>query len=340
MRQLTPFLNASLLTVEGRGWDPGYSPWGRLPIRSIGKLRPEVWNRSTKSAGISVRFIATTRNLGLRWRLGEKPDGVSATMPMAATSGIDIYRRSPDGEWNFVANTAPSGLINSATVSVEAFDPTEFMLELPLNNVLQQLELAVDANGVLQPAAPTTPLNKPVVVYGTSIAQGMAASRPGMSWCNRLKRVLDRELINLGFAGQCLLDPSVSDLLAELDPALYIVDCLWNAGSLPSATFIPRLDYLIQSIRRRRATTPILFVGRSHFDPAKTYDFATNRLASTVDRHRRAGVPGLHFLHAAVLFRSDTETTVDGIHPNDIGMSRQATALAPNVSFLLGDTTS
>lgn len=336
MRQLTPYLNASLLTVEGRGWDPGSSPWGRLPIRSMGKLRPEVWERSTKSAGISVRFIAMTRTLGLRWRLGERPDGVSTTMPMASTGGIDIYRREPEIGWQFVANAAPTGFTNSVSIPVDALAPTEFLLELPLNNVLNHLELAVDASGTLAPATPlTTSGHKPVVIYGTSIVQGIAASRPGLSWSNRLKRMLDREVINLGFAGQCVLDFAVSDLLAELDPALYIVDCLWNAGSLPNATFLPRLDYLVQTIRRRRPITPILFVGRSHYDPSKTFDFATTRLSSAVDRHRKAGVPALHFLHGAVLFGTDMETTVDGIHPNDIGMSRQAGALFPNVNFLL-----
>ena len=42
---------------------------------------------------------------------------------------------------------------------------------------------------------------KPIVLYGTSIAQGACASRPGMAWGNIVQRNLDLPLINLGFSG-------------------------------------------------------------------------------------------------------------------------------------------
>ena len=47
--------------------------------------------------------------------------------------------------------------------------------------------------------------DKPIVVYGTSIAQGACASRPGMAWPAILGRKLDHPLINLGFSGNGML---------------------------------------------------------------------------------------------------------------------------------------
>ena len=74
-------------------------------------------------------------------------------------------------------------------------------------------------------------MEKPVVVYGTSIAQGACATRPGLAWTAILERKLDRPLINLGFSGSGQLEKSVIDLMAEIDAKLYILDCLPNLTS-------------------------------------------------------------------------------------------------------------
>lgn len=46
----------------------------------------------------------------------------------------------------------------------------------------------------------------PIVLYGTSIAQGACASRPGMAWGNIVSRSLEIPLINLGFSGNGKLE--------------------------------------------------------------------------------------------------------------------------------------
>jgi hypothetical protein len=74
------------------------------------------------------------------------------------------------------------------------------------------------------------PLNKkkPIVVYGTSIAQGACASRPGMAWTAILGRRMNIPLINLGFSGNGKLEKEMLDLIAEIDAEVYILDCLQN----------------------------------------------------------------------------------------------------------------
>ena len=55
---------------------------------------------------------------------------------------------------------------------------------------------------------PVSP-EKPILLYGTSIAQGACASRPGMTWGTILQRSLGYPLINLGFSGNGRLEKEV-----------------------------------------------------------------------------------------------------------------------------------
>ena len=47
------------------------------------------------------------------------------------------------------------------------------------------------------------------------------------------------------------------------------------------------------------------------------------------------GIPGLHFLSNENMLGADSEGTVDGIHPNDLGMTRQAAVFVRTLAPLL-----
>src|SRR5262249_23641262 len=98
---------------------------------------------------------------------------------------------------------------------------------------------------------------KPIVFYGTSITQGGCASRPGMVHTAILGRRLDRPIINLGFSGNGKMDPEVAKLLAELDPAAYVIDCLPN---MDAKQVEERTEPLVRSLLQAHPRTPILLV--------------------------------------------------------------------------------
>ena len=41
-------------------------------------------------------------------------------------------------------------------------------------------------------------------------------------------RQLNVEVINLGFSGSGRMEPEMAELLAELNPSVYVLDGLWN----------------------------------------------------------------------------------------------------------------
>jgi len=94
---------------------------------------------------------------------------------------------------------------------------------------------------------------KPIVFYGTSIVQGAAASRPGMAHPAILGRRLDWSTIDLGFSGNAQCELEIAGLLAELDPAVYVLDPLPN---MTAEKVAERLPALIARLREAQAVSP------------------------------------------------------------------------------------
>ena len=58
-----------------------------------------------------------------------------------------------------------------------------------------------------------------------------AHTHVGLTWIVDLGRILNREVINMGFSGACVMQPEVAKYLVELKPSLFIMDCLPNMNA-------------------------------------------------------------------------------------------------------------
>jgi hypothetical protein len=145
--------------------------------------------------------------------------------------------------------------------------------------------------------------------------------------------------INLGFSGNGRMEPELADLLAELDPSVYVLDCLPN---MDAAEVRERVEPFVRKLRSARPRTPIVLVeDRSYADSflvaSKRERNDTSRLAlrATFENLKKSGVKDLHCLKGADLLGDDGEGTVDSSHPNDLGFMRQADAFAKVLGPLL-----
>jgi hypothetical protein len=187
--------------------------------------------------------------------------------------------------------------------------------------------------GVGKSLAPlTTPRGKPVVFYGTSITQGGCASRPGMAYPALVSRALDVPIINLGFSGNGQMEPELADLLAELDPAVYVLDALWN---MTPQFVAERTAPFVRKLRAAHPNTPILLAEdctvRGNIPTAKG-----RILREVFAGLQQEGVTGLHFLSAEGMMGPDDQGTVDGCHPTDLGFMYQAEVFVKALRPLLG----
>ncbi len=326
---------ATELTVEGQGWrrDELAAPYDRLPARAEESVRPPVWQLSRDSSGLVVRFRTRSPQVRVRYRLRRSALAMSH-MPATGVSGLDLYARAGDRGWRWLAVVRPeTRAVDVVLVDGlgEADALREFALYLPLYNGVEQLELAVPAAYELV-AAPRRE-RAPIVFYGTSITQGACASRPGLAHVARVGRHFDWPTVNLGFSGNGRLEPEIGVLLAEIEAAAYVIDCLPNVDD---AQVRARLGPLVRALRTARPRTPIVLVQDRVFDDAWLREGRRRRndanhaaFDEVVERLRAEGVTGVHVVAAAALLGDDGEATVDGSHPNDIGFARHAAAFVP-----------
>lgn len=328
------------LGVEGRGWANTEAFFDRLPITAKGRAPESVWNLGKHSAGEVVRFITDSPTLQVRWELTSASLAMPH-MPATGVSGVDLYVKLPSGQWHWLATGQPRAQTNTATLAT-GLPPgrREFLLYLPLYNGVRSVELGVNSDAQLAAAGPWGPgTRKPIVVYGTSITQGGCASRPGMAHVALLGRRFNFPTINLGFSGSGRMEPAMADLLAELDPSVFVLDCLPNLGA---AEVAERTEPFVRRLRAAHPATPIVLVeDRFYADSILNTDHRQHNdknhaaLRAAYLRLKKAGVKNLHYLRADDLLGADGEDTVDGSHPTDLGFVRHADAFAKVLKPLL-----
>ena len=330
----TRWFDLKVLDVEGQAWSETKAPFDRFPAKAEKKVREAVWGLSRHSAGLCTRFETSARSIKARWTLTaarlEMPH-----MPATGVSGLDLYVKSEDGFWRWLAVGQPKAQTNEVTlVSSLPAGTHEFLLYLPLYNGVSSVEIGLSADAKLSKAEPYKnedgSLRKPIVFYGTSITQGGCASRPGMVHTAILQRRLDHPVVNLGFSGNGKMEMEVVELMAEIDASCYVIDCLPN---LEPKEVAERTEPLVRKLREARPKTPILLVeDRSYSDAflvtskRERNEYSRHALHSAHARLRGDGVEGLFYLDGDFLLGADNEGTVDSSHPTDLGFFRQADA--------------
>ena len=323
--------------VEGKGWSETKKFFDRLPAKAEGFVRDQVWNLSRDSAGMCFRFVSDSPNIYVRYELSR--ESLSMTH-MAATghSGVDLYAQDGMGIDRWVAVVRPGKQKMDTTLAKDlAPGSRRYTLYLPLRNGIESLEIGVVRGQSFTALSPRN--EKPIVFYGTSIMHGACASRPGMAFPSILGRRLRRPIINLGFAGNGRMEIEVGSLLVELNPCVFVIDCLPNMNE---STVSQRAVPLVKKIRETHEKTPILLVEdrsftSTRFFPARKQRHQKNRIAlkNAFKELQNLGIKNIFYLDGDNLLGQDGEAATDGSHPSDLGMVRYADAYEPALRAIL-----
>lgn len=343
--------NAADIGIEGKGWPDTATnlPFDRLPKRAETMVPAELWQRGGNSAGLHVTFTTDASIIAVRWRL-RNPSFYTPSLSSLSVAGMDMYMRERD-KWVWAAAKAPTDRRPPGHVGSFYPDTTttfvrnlskqlrDFRLYFPIYNGVDIVEIGIPTGSRL--GKPKSDGKKPLVIYGSSIIQGSAASRPGMTLVSQLNRKLGREIINLGFAGLCKMEPEMAELLAELDPELYVIDCLPN---MSAAQITERTYDFVNTIREARPDTPILIVENPNYSQALWNPGTRNairtkntRLLREFQRLENDGVTGLHYFDGKDSYSADGDSAFDGIHPSDLGFLHYANALEPAIRSLISE---
>lgn len=324
--------DARQLSLEGKGWTDTKAFYDRLPARAENRVSASVWNLSADSAGMAVRFASDTPTIAVRWTL-RKSALAMPHMPATGVSGLDLYVKAK-GSWHWLGNGRPTKT-SEEQVLVRGLRPgtREYLVYLPLYNGVEDLSIGVPKGATMSPASARPKGMSPIVFYGTSIAQGGCAARPGMAYPAILGRRLDRPTINLGFSGSAKCEPELAEFLGELDPAAYVLDPLPN---MTADLVAERFERFVRILRTAHPDTPIVLVENIEYANSQSVEASRQRVVATnakvreiYERLVKSGQRRLFLVPAAKLLGTDGEATVDGTHPTDLGFLRMADAIEP-----------
>lgn len=321
--------------IGGQGWHSGIENfYDRLPAKAEATVRKPVWGLSKNSSGLNIRFKTDASEIVVKYQVSGQLQMYH--MPSTGVSGVDLYAKDGKGNYSWGTGNYVFGdtiVRHFKNIGTSGIDEREYTLYLPLYNMVKWMEISVPEQNSFNPLPVSE--KKPIVVYGTSIAQGACASRPGLSWVNILGRKLDRPIINLAFSGNGRLEKEVYELLPEIDASLYILDCLPNLTSTTEFSndeIVKRILATVAHLQEKRPGVPILLTDHAGYtdgalQPARkqSYERVNIALNTALTKLKASGVKQIYHL-SKDLINQDIETMVDGTHPNDIGMLRYAEA--------------
>jgi lysophospholipase L1-like esterase len=351
--------NSEFEVIEGQAWPKTVEQtYDRLPHAAKEKVRSSVWNLSKHSAGLMIRFRSNASEIKVRY--GTKWDKETPQvdfgmnhMPATGVSGVDLYAIDHDGNELWV--NGQRNFSDTITYTFDGIRPNdkyhnlgrEYRLYLPLYNQVEWLEIGTSDSTFFRPLAVRN--DKPIVVYGTSIAHGAVASRPGMAWTSILSRKMDRPLINLGFSGNGRLESEVIDFVADIDAKIFILDCLPNLTPLSWSKIGikdgEQLEEIIKSavkqLRIKHINTPILLVEQPGYTESAIKDERKNATMVVNEIQKKAfyelkkeGITNLYYLSKEEI-NLQQDDMVDGTHPTDLGMMHYAEAYEKSLREIL-----
>ena len=332
----TLWYNALDIGIEGQGWSDVNHPYDRLPARAEGVVPAPVWSLSHHAAGLCCRFVTDSLSVSARWSL--RNDSLAMNhMPATGVSGLDLYVKTGD-TWKWAAVGRPTAQRGNETILIKDAPSGihEYMLYLPLYNGVDSVEVGVGTGSILaKPPEYPEERAKPMLFWGTSIVQGGCAARPGMAYPAILGRRMNRPVINLGFSGNGRMDPEVADLIAELDAAVFVIDC---APNMDPALIAERTEPTVHALRKAHPETPIVLVENVPYQQGwfvesrrDAYHAKNETLENAYRNLRQQGITDLYYVPCDALLGTDAEATVDGTHPTDLGFMRMADAIEPTL---------
>jgi hypothetical protein len=312
--------------IEVRGlawWDENNPHLWRLPGRCLDDMPKGVQTQARFPAGARISLMSDTGELCLR------VSGVSNESKL----GLDVY---VDGRYLQTSTLPPAGQEDVTCFKGLDQEMKSVEVHLPYRRSLQVNSVGVgdgSSFGELKSDGP------PLVLYGSSVAQGVGATRSGMSYLAIMSRALGMDYINLGFGGAGKAESEVVELVSETEASVLLFDLGKSYGLQSGEVFYEMLKILrtrhpnvpmvcltpIYSTRERRESE---YRDLSEHTRSVMRDAVASRVAD--GEKDIVLVEGLELLG-----EPDADgLSADGVHPNELGFADIAGGIIDNVPHL------
>lgn len=241
-------------------------------------------------------------------------------MSYQASSGIDIY--ISDGMKNiWYGCIAPE---NNIQMSVKAEVPLkdgEKLVTLYFPPFAEIDRIFVGIDNQYNVWFPEDIGKERIVVYGSSITQGCAASRPALSYVNILERKTGMKVLNFGFSESAKGEKNLIEHISSLNADIFVLEYDHNA----SIEELHNSHYKVyQTIRNQNKQSLIILMSRFSGGISISSDEEKERIKIIENTYLQAlslGDSNVEFVKGNDLERNDKDLFfTDDRHPNDYGM--------------------
>lgn len=310
----------------------------RMPDELAMQLNKQVQSLYKHTSGGRIRFRTNSTKILLRSILPKitKHDH----MPKTGSSCFDLY---VDGEYK---NSFRHGFLSGVEASKEdrpenVYDSNitigekqmhDILINFPLYNRVDDVFIALDDDAIIEPPKDYT-IQKPFVIYGSSITQGGCASHPGNAYANILSRRFDADIINLGFSSGAKGEQAMAEYIGSLDMSLFIYDYDHNASvSHLAETHEP----FFKTFRKLNPDVPVIMASAADGWFGKMQERKAT-IRTTYENAIAAGDKNVYYIDGDTIYApvGRGACTVDHIHPNDIGFLMMANAFEAVIKEIL-----
>lgn len=356
-----PILDSRIEIVGALDFDKGADGWvtpRRLPDWTRNQFADAGIERFLKfPSGVRLRFKTSAAQITLKVLVSKmvitglaedkRPaafdllvDG-KEVQSLTADHG-NVLRLTPGLTAVFIETLEP-GAEDLLTFSNLGDNDKEIEIWLPSSAIVELKELT--ASKEIFSAPPSE--KKKWVHYGSSISHCIEAIRPMDIWPVRAAQIMNLDLINFGFAGECQLDGFAARSIAHMPADLITLKVginLVNADSMRERAFIPAVHSFLDTIREKHPTTPILVIspiwcpfhertsgpimidGALLFAKERPAEFAAGALhlerirEILIDAVSKRNDNNLHYMNGLELMNEkDVDLMPDKLHPNSEG---------------------
>jgi lysophospholipase L1-like esterase len=307
----------------------------RYPSAEAGFYDPFTrWVASTP-AGVRLRLRTDSRSLRLTGvqRLAVGPEGAQRWANYDLHLGDRLFARKP----------AEGGATMSLDGSLTGDERFELLFEdLPLGEKQLSLWLpqgaTVSITGLAMDEgaawAPWPDARRRIVFHGSSISHCMEADGGSGSWPAVACALADARLLNLGWAGSCLLSGLAARIIRDQSADAIVLKLginVWSEGMLKERTFADGAHSMLSIIREAHRTTPIAVVSPiispEREDQGEAGGLSLKRMRAVLEQvvaaRARAGDGAIRYLSGLDLFgETDLHDLPDNLHPNAEGYRR------------------
>ena len=297
----------------------------RLPLDVAAATSPGVDKLNRECAGGRVRFSTDSPYIAVRATY--RAVGRSSHLTLVSTAGFDLYMDGEYGSRYVKEFRMPYDMVDRYEQIVHLEDEIfrSYTMNMPVHACVESLEIGLKPGARLEEARPYRNI-KPVVIYGSSIVHGTAASRPGNIYPAVISRKLNVDVRNLGFSGKALGEKVFAEWMATMPMSVFVCDYDHNA---PTPEHLQRThERMFMAVRKAHPEIPIIIMTRPR-KKLNEEEKARHQVIETTYRNALdRGDDNVYLIDGAMLTAlCGGEGTIDGTHPTDFGFASMAAAL-------------